>query len=69
MLLDLESRAKSSFRKFLTKASLAQKDRIESYFTEWRKCVDLYGPFDNKEKSDEALQSLMNPSDFQVNIL
>ena len=57
---------KKIYRRFLESASLAQKNRINSYFEEWRRVVDINGPFETDAKRDSALKAIMNPSDFHV---
>ena len=69
MFPELESAVKDLYRKFLKSTSLAQMERIDSYFAQWKRVADINGPFENKEKQSSALQEIMNPSDFLVSLL
>ncbi|XP_065059729.1 uncharacterized protein LOC135687160 isoform X2 [Rhopilema esculentum] len=65
---ELESVVKDVYRNFLKSTSLAQKERIDSYFAQWKRVADINGPFENKEKQSSALQEIMNPSDFHASL-
>lgn len=59
---------KEIYREFLKSAPLVQKDRIESYFRDWKLVEDIDGPFENAYKQEKALKAVMKPSDFHVSI-
>ena len=63
---ELEPTVKNFYRDFLQTASLAQNDRIDSYFNEWRIVEDVDGPFQTDEKQKKAFDAISQPSDFHV---
>jgi len=65
---ELEPTVKNLYRDFLQSASLAQKDRIDSYFHEWRIVGDVNGPFETTEKQKKAFDAISQPSDFHAGL-
>ena len=65
-MIDLENTARSVFREFLKIAEHVQKDRLDSYFSKWKKVVDEKGPFVSVEEREKAFKSILSPGDFHV---